>query len=488
MRLHPVSKGAAKPPPTQAPALPPPERDRTHAPPSSLAALNRPVAQTSTGCACGGGCPACGSASRQRTPRGPAAQLLQSASARLGTPLQDVQLTTDGPLADRARARGADAAASSNVIAFPGGLPNLTQPTGRFALGHELGHVADARKGRPTGQASEDRADQAGREISGKATPSGASQTDHPAPETLAGEPVQFGIFDPLLDFFDDPAGYATAAAPNLSIAAMRILAQLPTNYVRYLTEVVDTSDALSGWIGQTATLLVNWPGQQVFIDHLIDGVAEGAFIAGELLAAAIDVIGVNEVAHALFETSGALRPLSGSEIAASRHVHPPGLIPYALIRVDDDGIVARLAALSGGGVSVYNQIFGTKGVHHRAVTTMHVIHTGGPMSDDLAAHELTHVAQYEMAGGAYMAQALHAQLRGDGYDYDALDGSLVASIAAGRSFADFNREQQGQICQDYYLARFGGTPIMGGALPELEHFVRSLWSIRGVSWPVGGP
>ena len=66
------------------------------------------------------------------------------------------------------------------------------------------------------------------------------------------------------------------------------------------------------------------------------------------------------------------------------------------------------------------------------------------------------------------------------------LDGSLAASIAAGRGFLDFNREQQAQICEDYYDARFGGSPRHGGTLAELEHFVRSLWSVRGAAWPPG--
>ena len=119
----------------------------------------------------------------------------------------------------------------------------------------------------------------------------------------------------------------------------------------------------------------------------------------------------------------------------------------------------------------------------------MHVIHTGtGPMSPGLAVHELTHVGQYTMSGAQYMAQALHAQLAGEGYDYAARDGSLSASIAAGRGFLSFNREQQAQICEDYHDVRTGGTARYGGTLAELETFVRDLWSQRGQAWPAGGP
>ena len=102
--------------------------------------------------------------------------------------------------------------------------------------------------------------------------------------------------------------------------------------------------------------------------------------------------------------------------------------------------------------------------------------------------HELTHVGQYTMAGAAYMAQALHAQLAGEGYDYTRRDGSLAASIAAGRGFLDFNREQQAQLCKDYFDVRSGGTARYGGTLPDLEQFVQSLWAARGTPWPPGGP
>ena len=451
---------------------------------SPLAAVQKP----SGGCACGGGCPSCGGArasgSSAMAPDPQFRTIVRRAESHHGVPLSDVQFTTKGPIADAAAARGAHAAASSNVIAFPGGLPDVTRPSGQFAVGHELGHIADTKRD----SAAEDRADKTGQIVSGLPHASGAASPDHPAPESLGGEIVQFGIFDPLLDFIDDPIGYALRADPFLNIATLRILMALPVNTLNLLAELNDTNQAVTGWLGQTGYLLINWPGQQAFADHLIEGLIEGSFIAGELLGAVVDVFGVNHIAHALFETSGALRNLSASEEAASRHIHPPGLIPYPLIRVDDDGIVARIAAISGGGVSIANQLFGTTGVQHRAVTTMHVIHTGGPMSDDLAAHELTHVAQYTRSGAKYMAQALHAQLRGDGYDYKALHGSLGASIAAGAAYSDFNREQQAQICQDYYLARFSGTPVMGGSLADLEHFVQSFWSEVGATWPSGGP
>lgn len=479
----------AKAPAVEEPVLTP---DRRHA---------RPVTGTSPqrGCACGGGCPSCRAGPGQAGAEAPGSKaagepldpgLRTEAEARLGVPLGDVRLTETGALAERARARGADAAAKGNVVAFPAGLPDTHTRAGRFAIGHELGHIAHDRGGPALASEPEAHADAAGRALGGPPAATGApGGAAHPPPERDGGETVQFGIFDPITDFIADPVGYSQQALPGLNAASMRVLAALPGNVIRLIQEYQDGTRAADAWTQQLVVLLVNWQGQQALYNHLIHGLTEGAFMAGEILGAVIDVLGVNEFAHALFVTSGALSPLDPGEEAASRRVHPPGLIPYASVLVDRDGIVARIAAIQGSGASIVNQLFGTTGVSHRSVTTMHVIHThAGTMAPGLAVHELTHVGQYTMAGAQYMAQALHAQLVGQGYDYKNLDGSLAASIAAGRGFLDFNREQQAQICEDYYDARFGGSPRFVGTLAELEHFVRSLWSVRGAAWPPGGP
>ena len=56
------------------------------------------------------------------------------------------------------------------------------------------------------------------------------------------------------------------------------------------------------------------WPGGSPLLDHLIKGVSGGALGAGEILAAVIDVLGIDEFARSLFVTSGALGGLTASE------------------------------------------------------------------------------------------------------------------------------------------------------------------------------
>ena len=63
--------------------------------------------------------------------------------------------------------------------------------------------------------------------------------------------------------------------------------------------------------------------------------------------------------------------------------------------------------------------------------------------------HELVHVFQFELVGSVYVWQALRAQST-NGYEYGGPDG-LKTDRQTGKRFRDYNREQQGQIAQDYY-------------------------------------
>jgi hypothetical protein len=98
----------------------------------------------------------------------------------------------------------------------------------------------------------------------------------------------------------------------------------------------------------------------------------------------------------------------------------------------------------------------------NRAFTTFHTINlpeTGGHTRAnlDIVVHELVHVLQFEKVGSRYAGEALGAQ-EAAGYGYGGPDG-LRRGWAAGVHLRDYNREQQGQIAQDYYkLVRGGGN------------------------------
>ncbi|MGD6978876.1 MULTISPECIES: DUF4157 domain-containing protein [Citricoccus] len=423
----------------------------------------------------------------------------------LGIPLTGVRLSRRGSLADLAAARGADAATSGDSIAFPHGLPDLDSPAGRFALGHELAHVAQQRtETTPEGHlgAEELRADASAHIIDRRPGATAGTQalrrTADLTPVLSGSARVQFGVFETMNgaaravnDAIAPVVGSVMQSVAEILMDQLDISAHLytfitsmPDRLLRLLQDTWSASTGTTQWLQDLIGLFTNWQGFHALWDHLLQGTLDGAAWAGEFFIHALEVIGTGEFLQFLWAMPNRLAPLNAEQITAAQEVHPPGLIPYALVRVDHNSIVARLASLfSGGPGSLWQQITGTAGATHRAVTTMHFIHVGHSMANALAVHELAHVAQYELVGANYMAQALYAQEFGQGYDYNALHGSLSAAIQAGATFADFNREQQALICEDYYLVTHGMMPGQGGSRADLEYFINDYW--RRASVPI---
>jgi hypothetical protein len=75
--------------------------------------------------------------------------------------------------------------------------------------------------------------------------------------------------------------------------------------------------------------------------------------------------------------------------------------------------------------------------------------------------HELTHVWQSVIEGPFYMLEAIHGQMSSEGYNYgygnNSYDGEGAQDElnAAGGNFDSFNREQQAQIIEHYFVRRF---------------------------------
>ena len=67
----------------------------------------------------------------------------------------------------------------------------------------------------------------------------------------------------------------------------------------------------------------------------------------------------------------------------------------------------------------------------------------------DLLVHEMVHVCHFEQVGSIYIWEALGAQ-RGEGNVYGGWR-QLAVQRQNGQRFSGYNREQQGQIAQDFY-------------------------------------
>lgn len=175
------------------------------------------------------------------------------------------------------------------------------------------------------------------------------------------------------------------------------------------------------------------------------------------------EVLGIPEIAETLadlikFNT----RALTGSERSKAASVFGAS-INLDLVRIDEGALsvvaVRKLMHYSGP----------------RPFTTFHTINGEGGLSDDTLIHELTHVWQYERVGAIYLFQAIHAQQTG-GYNYGGVPG-LQAAKTAGEGILSFNREQQAQIVEDFYLIKTGKPPYFGAGgtadLPLYAYFVK---------------
>jgi Domain of unknown function (DUF4157) len=208
------------------------------------------------------------------------------------------------------------------------------------------------------------------------------------------------------------------------------------------------------GWEGIKGAAVWAWEGVKGFASWLWDGVLGGLEWAGRLLLYVLDLVGFWERLQILWGRIFRMRKLTSTEIAASLEVHPAGMIPYELVRVDEGSLVALIAGKFSG---------------YRAVTTAHILHVAPNEDMHTMVHELSHVAQYEHVGSVYMAEAIHAQATA-GYKYTDDSGAFLH-----QHFWEFNREQQAQICEDYYKGNHG----LGGyaSAPALQPFVDEMRS-----------
>ncbi len=131
-------------------------------------------------------------------------------------------------------------------------------------------------------------------------------------------------------------------------------------------------------------------------------------------------------------------RALSEAEFKAAASVLGASSIRYGEVRVADGGLLWLIFKFN----------------KRRAFATFHTINipdSGGGSSPrlDVVVHELVHVYQFEIIGSLYIWQALRAQWS-KGYKYGGWR-QLAKDRKKGKHFSDYNREQQGQIAQDYY-------------------------------------
>lgn len=176
--------------------------------------------------------------------------------------------------------------------------------------------------------------------------------------------------------------------------------------------------------------------GIRGFANWLWERAKRGGAWVLTLLSRAFDLFGGPEIIEFLWHIFTNARPLTDPERRAGQRVLGDNAIRWNDVRVSQGGLL--------------NLIFRFNDA--RAFVMFHTVNFPPGTAMEVMVHELVHVKQYETAGSQYLGQAIHAQVtEGDqAYNYGGVEG-LEAAREAGRRFRDFNREQQGQIAQDYY-------------------------------------
>ncbi len=227
----------------------------------------------------------------------------------------------------------------------------------------------------------------------------------------------------------------------------MHWITRLPDRLVRLFTNLWEGVRSVQPWalkwwqsLGQADTWgdFLKWMGTNLIDLMELMGV-------GEVYETAMDFIKFNT------------RKMTGTEMDRAASVFGNS-INLELVRIDE------------------HAVFGPSW-SHREYTSFHVINGWGGIEAATLIHELTHVWQYQQAGAIYMPQALHAQATG-GYEYGGAVG-LKDRKKAGGGLLSFNREQQAQIVQDFYLLKHHGEPLFRDAersdLPLYAHFVKQV-------------
>lgn len=262
----------------------------------------------------------------------------------------------------------------------------------------------------------------------------GTTLAAEPAAQVLASAPALGGPTADTASTLGDPALLAGATQGTL------VAGLLPD----------DPRDLIARYLRRGLDALADYLVRQV-----INGITEVVLQA--LDEASRTVAGFPEALMGSLERLMGLRRLTGAEIEASRAVHGSSLINYSAVRVIPSSYFTQLSQM-------------------RAFVTCNIIHyPNDQLHLDTCCHELTHVAQYQAVGIRYIPEALHAQHTG-GYTY----GDLGVARRQGKTYRDFNREQQAQIAGDFYrVSVTGQSPSSSGSgtVADYTHFIQQMRS-----------
>lgn len=385
----------------------------------------------------------------------------------------DVRVHTGAEANAVSKALGAQAFTLGKHIYFGTGNFEPHSPSGLRLLSHELTHVAQQRSS-PDGAAAHATLESEAEHAEAAVFRGAPVHVSSAGGARLQGkaEPAKEGFFHSIgsaLSSGIQAVGHGIAAAAGAVWSGIKWLGtQIWDKLTGALARIVHWVTRLPQRVGRLVMGLIHgiatvrpwslawWEslGHLSTWEHFLSWI-------GARFVDLLEIAGVGEIAETVNEfVKFNTRALSSREKAVAHTVFGKS-VDLNLVRIDEHAVLGPAF---------------TK----RAFTSFHTINAWGAVEDSILIHELTHVWQYEKAGAIYMAQALHAQIqRGLGaYDYGGVDG-LRDARTKGMGLTSFNREEQAQIVQDFYLIKHGQMPWVGSGttadLPLYAHFVKTV-------------
>ena len=348
--------------------------------------------------------------------------------AQLGADLSRVRVHHGDAAARSAAAQRADAYTLGPHIVFGAGQYQPGSAAHQPLLAHELAHTVQ--QGASPAQA--------GSPVRERVAPrvQGSFWDDVVSGVSAVGQAIGSGLRS-VGDAVGSAFSWLGERVRDVAQWAIDLVGQLPTRLLRLGQTLVEGFWGVLSFIPEALQALASG-GLRGLGNLLLRRLPDAGFWALRLLSRVFDVLGGPEALEFVSHLLSRATPLTSSEIRAAQAVLGDDALQWGQVRVAEGGFLHLVFALNGG----------------RAFTSFHTINipaTGahGRSNVSVIVHELMHVLQYEHVGSLYLGQAIHAQAT-VGYGYGGAQG-LRDKRAQGWHFASFNREQQGQIAQDYH-------------------------------------
>lgn len=192
-----------------------------------------------------------------------------------------------------------------------------------------------------------------------------------------------------------------------------------------------------------------------------------------QMLDAAVEVGfgAIGTVIGTLLNLLASYRPMTDGEIATARLIYG-NTFDYSRVYFSQESLSNDII------FAIQDWNLDPSSEDSRAFVTNSLVNfdiNDGPLSNATMIHELCHVWQFQETGPFYMAEAVHAQEWGDGYNYgytnsangnggeDDLEGVFTDNpgFTAAQAFEEFNREQQAEIIEHYYVRMYEESPAL---------------------------